>query len=253
MLEYSLWIYTYIFFTSVHRLLLFYLLLGSGPQAEVKLPDGQRLAYRMDYVLKESGNTYISAITSHTAYWCNPDMAFFMLTKIHPELDKLSIEKKAPPVPVAVAPGVVPGGVPLPQQQQPAQQQQQYNSVAHNHIQQQMYQQQQQQQHYGATVASAAATQQFNQAYNLQQQQQQQQHHVSRPQHPQYAHLQGQYWKESRDHLHEVFPEQNKTNDINEMWKKIRLETWMTWSRWFWILFSLCLWKKAVFLTKKKN
>jgi hypothetical protein len=40
-------------------------------QEEVKLPDGQRLAYRMDYMLKESGNTYIQAITSHTAYWGN--------------------------------------------------------------------------------------------------------------------------------------------------------------------------------------
>ena len=67
---------------------------GACPTAEVKLPDGQRLAYRMDYVLKESGNTYISAITSHTAYWCNPDMAFFMLTKIHPELDKVVAERK---------------------------------------------------------------------------------------------------------------------------------------------------------------
>ena len=56
----------------------------------------------MDYVLKESGNTYISAITSHTAYWCNPDMAFFMLTKIHPELDKVVAEKKHQ-IPVATA------------------------------------------------------------------------------------------------------------------------------------------------------
>ena len=75
---------------------------GGCPPAEVKLPDGQRLAYRMDYVLKESGNTYISAITSHTAYWCNPDMAFFMLTKIHPELDKVVAEKKHQ-IPVATA------------------------------------------------------------------------------------------------------------------------------------------------------
>ena len=56
----------------------------------------------MDYVLKESGNTYISAITSHTAYWCNPDMAFFMLTKIHPELDKVVAERKNQ-IPVAAA------------------------------------------------------------------------------------------------------------------------------------------------------
>lgn len=58
---------------------------------EVKLPDGQRLAYRMDYMLRETGNTYIAAITSHTAYWSNPDVAYFMLTKLHPELDKEAV------------------------------------------------------------------------------------------------------------------------------------------------------------------
>lgn len=54
---------------------------------EMKLPDGQRLAYRMDYVLRETGNTYIAAVTSHTSYWGNPDVAYFMLCKIHPELE----------------------------------------------------------------------------------------------------------------------------------------------------------------------
>ena len=43
----------------------------------------------MDYMLKEQGNTYIQAITSHTSYWSNPDLAYFMLTKVHPELDKM--------------------------------------------------------------------------------------------------------------------------------------------------------------------
>ena len=66
-----------------------FLLNPQQPPQEVKLPDGQRLAYRMDYMLKETGNTYIQAITSHTAYWSNPDLAYFMLTKIHPELDKI--------------------------------------------------------------------------------------------------------------------------------------------------------------------
>ena len=51
------------------------------------MPDGQRLAYRMDYVLRETGNTYIAAVTSHTSYWGNPDVAYFMLCKIHPELE----------------------------------------------------------------------------------------------------------------------------------------------------------------------
>ncbi|TRY71739.1 hypothetical protein TCAL_08151 [Tigriopus californicus] len=54
---------------------------------EMKLPDGQRLAYRMDYVLKETGNTYIAAVTSHTSYWSNPDVAYFILCKIFPELE----------------------------------------------------------------------------------------------------------------------------------------------------------------------
>ena len=149
------------------------------PIQEVKPPDGQRLAYRMDYVLKEAGNTYISAITSHTAYWCNPDVAYFMLTKIHPELEK----KYAKPVTTQ----------PL---QQPQQQQlgatttqQQYNNISAQQ-QQQLYQQQQQ---YN-----------YNQGYNNSTMQQQQQHpavataqqqpptqHVPRP-HPHYAHLQQQ-------------------------------------------------------------
>ena len=142
------------------------------PVQEVKPPDGQRLAYRMDYVLKEAGNTYISAITSHTAYWCNPDVAYFMLTKIHPELEK----KYAKPVTTQ----------PL---QQPQQQlgatttQQQYNNISAQQ-QQQLYQQQ-----YN-----------YNQGYNnstMQQQQhpataqQQPTQHVPRP-HPHYAHLQQQ-------------------------------------------------------------
>jgi len=59
----------------------------SPPHQDVKLPDGQRLAYRMDYILKETGNTYIAAITSHTAYWNNPEVAYFMLTKLHPDIE----------------------------------------------------------------------------------------------------------------------------------------------------------------------
>ena len=58
-----------------------------SPTSEVKLPDGQRLAYRMDYILKETGNTYIAAITSHTAYWSNPEVAYFMLTKLHSDIE----------------------------------------------------------------------------------------------------------------------------------------------------------------------
>ena len=54
----------------------------------MKLPDGQRLAYRMDYVVRETGNTYIAAVTSHTTYWSNIDVANFMLSKLHPELEQ---------------------------------------------------------------------------------------------------------------------------------------------------------------------
>ena len=48
-------------------------------------------AYRMDYVVKESGNSYIAAVTSHTSYWCNRDIAFFVLTKIFPELEHVPV------------------------------------------------------------------------------------------------------------------------------------------------------------------
>ena len=60
-----------------------------GP--EVKLPHGKRLAYRMDYTLKEAGNSYIAAITSHTAYWASKDVAYFIMCKIYPELEQLQI------------------------------------------------------------------------------------------------------------------------------------------------------------------
>ena len=143
------------------------------PVQEVKPPDGQRLAYRMDYVLKEAGNTYISAITSHTAYWCNPDVAYFMLTKIHPELEK----KYAKPVTTQ----------PL---QQPQQQlgatttQQQYNNISAQQ-QQQLYQQQY---NYNQGYNNSTMQQQQHPATAQQQQPTQ---HVPRP-HPHYAHLQQQ-------------------------------------------------------------
>ena len=42
----------------------------------------------MDYVLRETGNTYIAAVTSHTTYWSNIDVANFMQSKLHPELEQ---------------------------------------------------------------------------------------------------------------------------------------------------------------------
>ena len=110
---------------------------------EMQLPDGQRLAYRMDYKLRETGNTYIAAITSHTTYWSNPDVAHFMLCKLHPEIEYYYHDK------------------------QPTQQQQQ---------------QQQQQHHAAASHQQKRSMQPVSQAqafHQQQQQQQQQQQHVS--------------------------------------------------------------------------
>ena len=60
-------------------------------QQQFNLPDGKRLAYRMDYCVRESGNSYIAAVTSHTSYWGNKDIAFFVLTKLFPELENIPI------------------------------------------------------------------------------------------------------------------------------------------------------------------
>ena len=70
---------------------------GQALNYDMKLPDGKRLAYRMDYVVKESGNSYIAAVTSHTAYWCNKDIAFLILTKLFPELEYIPIPPNLPP------------------------------------------------------------------------------------------------------------------------------------------------------------
>ncbi|KAG8240304.1 hypothetical protein J437_LFUL014354 [Ladona fulva] len=51
-------------------------------------PPTPGLEHRIDYILREGnlGATYISALTSHTAYWSNYDTAFFILTHLIPEL-----------------------------------------------------------------------------------------------------------------------------------------------------------------------
>lgn len=45
------------------------------------------LPYRIDYTLKDSGitNNYIWAITSHTSYWNNYDVAYFILSHLFSE------------------------------------------------------------------------------------------------------------------------------------------------------------------------
>lgn len=51
------------------------------------------LEHRLDYVLKVSGSlglsarTYLNVFSCHTAYWNNDDVAFFVLTRLFPELD----------------------------------------------------------------------------------------------------------------------------------------------------------------------
>lgn len=43
---------------------------------------------RMDYVLREGSmeSSYISAVTSHTAYWTNYDVSHFILNVLYPDL-----------------------------------------------------------------------------------------------------------------------------------------------------------------------
>ncbi|XP_078000813.1 phospholipase DDHD1-like [Glandiceps talaboti] len=47
----------------------------------------QELEHRIDYELREGTmeNAYISAVTSHTAYWTSTDVALFVLSHLHPE------------------------------------------------------------------------------------------------------------------------------------------------------------------------
>ncbi|XP_046382398.1 phospholipase DDHD1-like [Ischnura elegans] len=51
-------------------------------------PPTPGLEHRIDYILREGnlGATYLSALTSHTAYWSNYDTAYFILTHLIPEL-----------------------------------------------------------------------------------------------------------------------------------------------------------------------
>nr|XP_022308567.1 phospholipase DDHD1-like [Crassostrea virginica] len=54
--------------------------------------DQTDLEYRIDYQLREASfsSSYISMLTSHTAYWSDRDVAFFILSHIHPELQDLN-------------------------------------------------------------------------------------------------------------------------------------------------------------------
>ncbi|XP_035827763.1 phospholipase DDHD1 [Aplysia californica] len=52
--------------------------------------DLAELEYRLDFQLKEQRmeNSYLSVLTSHTSYWTNKDVAYFLLIHLHPELQE---------------------------------------------------------------------------------------------------------------------------------------------------------------------
>ena len=83
----------------------------------------------MDYVLRETGNTYIAAVTSHTTYWSNIDVANFMLSKLHPELEQYARQnannhqhqQQPQSTPIVTAAAVAPAAMSQPLPQQPVQ------------------------------------------------------------------------------------------------------------------------------------
>lgn len=60
------------------------------PIPSSSLANAPKLSNRMDFQLKESSfeSSYLSVLTSHTAYWSNQDVAFFILSHIYPELQE---------------------------------------------------------------------------------------------------------------------------------------------------------------------
>lgn len=64
--------------------------MGPEPIPTCSLANAPKLNYRMDFQLKESSfeSSYLSVLTSHTAYWSNQDVAFFILNHIYPELQE---------------------------------------------------------------------------------------------------------------------------------------------------------------------
>ncbi|XP_076442138.1 phospholipase DDHD1-like isoform X2 [Babylonia areolata] len=64
-------------------------------QSKVHYPEPQdidktELEYRLDYQLRERSmeNSYLSLLTSHTAYWTNRDIALFILVHLFPQLQQ---------------------------------------------------------------------------------------------------------------------------------------------------------------------
>lgn len=66
---------------------------GSGSPQFDALPAGQH--QRLDYVLRETnlGGSYLSALTSHTAYWSNYDVAYFVLTRLFRDLETQRLQQ----------------------------------------------------------------------------------------------------------------------------------------------------------------
>ncbi|KAL1463481.1 hypothetical protein WDU94_015229 [Cyamophila willieti] len=62
----------------------------SSSQAQPESPY-EGLEHRLDYVLRDryggSKGNYISAMTSHTGYWNNYDVAYFVVTRLFPDLE----------------------------------------------------------------------------------------------------------------------------------------------------------------------
>lgn len=50
------------------------------------------LNHRLDYILRDSiggsASNYLSMLYTHTSYWSNYDVAYFIYTRLFPELDK---------------------------------------------------------------------------------------------------------------------------------------------------------------------
>ncbi|XP_034942772.1 phospholipase DDHD1-like [Chelonus insularis] len=58
------------------------------PDANIIRPD-EELEQRLDYVLRPGGlgRNYLYTVTAHTAYWNNYDVAYFVLTRLFPNLE----------------------------------------------------------------------------------------------------------------------------------------------------------------------
>ncbi|XP_020282078.1 phospholipase DDHD1-like [Pseudomyrmex gracilis] len=59
------------------------------PESNPPIRPGQELAQRLDYVLRAVGlgRNYLYTVTAHTAYWNNYDVAYFVLTRLFPNLE----------------------------------------------------------------------------------------------------------------------------------------------------------------------